>query len=125
MRLPIAKLVEVDVLVDPAAVAAVPLTVTAPPVGAVESFVSVSVATRELPKLSFPVTVSVGALVVPPLQLNAPETYGPPAGVVTVEPVNVQPVAVPARVANALDAGPELASVSAFVSVNEPAVEPR
>src|SRR4051812_24704380 len=60
---------------------------TEPPAGAVESLTKLSVVGVVLPATSAPVTVSVGALVVPPVQVKALDTYGPPLGVVTVEAV--------------------------------------
>ena len=53
------------------------------------------------------------------------DTYGPPAGVETVDGVWVQPVVVPPRAAVVLDAGPEPASITALVTRREPAAEPR
>src|SRR5919198_193275 len=98
-----------------------PLTVSAPPLGAVESSVNVSaVAAVVLPAASAPVTTSVGELVVPWLQLKEFESYGPPAGVETVDAVCVQPVVVPPSAAVADDAGPESESATAFVILKEP-----
>jgi hypothetical protein len=74
--------------------------------------------------LSRAVTVSLGALLVPPVHENAFETKGPPAGLDTVEPVNDQPVVVPPSTANVLEAGPDPESETAFWSLNEPAIEP-
>src|SRR5680860_184089 len=98
---------------------------TVPAPGAVESLANVKVVGVALFATSRPVTASVGPLVVPPAQLNTLETYGPSEGVDTVEGVWVQPVVVPPRAAVALDAGPEPASVTAFVRVNEPTATPR
>src|SRR5690242_12763005 len=98
-----------------------PLTVSAPPVGAFESFVNVSDgAAVVLPAASAAVTTSVGELVVPCDQLKALESYGPPAGVDTVEGVCVQPLVVPPRAAVADEAGADTPSVTALVSLNEP-----
>jgi hypothetical protein len=69
--------------------------------------------------LSVEVTCSVGDEDVPLEKAKKLDTYGPPVGVVTVVPVNVQPVEVPPRVPNWLDAGPEAGSVSVFVILNE------
>ena len=70
-------------------------------------------------------TTSVGSLLVPAAQLNRFETYGPPAGVETVDGVWVQPVEVPPRAAVVLEAGPEPRSTTALLSRNEPAAVPR
>ena len=102
------------------------LTVSAPPVGADESFVSVSVDEAVvLPAESAPVTTSVGELVVPEFQLKALDSYGPPAGDETVDAECDHPVLVPPSAPVADDAGPDSPSVTAFVSLNEPAAEPR
>src|SRR5262249_59786944 len=94
--------------------------------GAVESFVNVSVdAAALLPAPSVPVTTSVGEELVPGFQLNALESYGPPAGEETVDGVCDQPLIVPPRAAVALDAGPDSASVTALVSLKLPVAEPR
>src|SRR5436309_11287246 len=105
-----------------------PLTVSAPPVGAFESSVSVSVeAAVVLPAPSAAVTTSVGELDVPCDQLKLFESYGPPAGDDTVEGVCDQPLVVPPSAAVADEAGPDSPSVTAFVSLNEPppVTEPR
>ena len=72
-------------------------------------------------------TTSVGALDVPCDQLNAFDSYGPAAGVEAVDGVCDQPLVVPPSAAVADDAGPDSASVTAFVSLNEPppVTEPR
>jgi hypothetical protein len=77
-----------------------------------------------LPALSFAVTASVGELLVPLPQLNAFETYGPPLGVETVVAAKLHPVAVPASAPKVLEAGADVASVTAFCTSNEPALEP-
>ena len=57
-------------------------------VGGAESSVKVSVgAAVVFPFVSAPVTTSVGEEVVPWFQLNAFDSYGPPAGAETVEGV--------------------------------------
>ena len=96
-----------------------------PAVGAVESLTKVRLVAVVLPATSRPVTTSPGPLVVPRSSENAFETYGPPAGVETVDGVWVQPVVVPVSAAVWLDAGPDPASVTALVSVNDPAADPR
>jgi hypothetical protein len=73
------------------------------------------------PAASVPVTASVAALVVLATQLIGLETNGPPAGLVTVEPVNVQPLVEPPSGANVLEAPPEV-SVSAFCTLKLPPV---
>src|SRR5436190_18507983 len=108
--------------------AALPLTVSAPPVGAFESFVNVRVeAALVLPATSAAVTTSVGELEVPCDQLKLFESYGPPPGVDTVEGVCDHPLVVPPSAAVADEAGPDSPSVTAFVSANEPppVIEPR
>jgi hypothetical protein len=108
-------------LVEPPPIAATPFTETAPPVGAVESFVSVRVNGAALLALSRPVTVSDGELDVLLLQLKALEVYG--YGLDTISSACVvHPVAESAP--NSLDAGPDRESVSAFWILNDPAVEP-
>jgi hypothetical protein len=62
---------------------------------------------------------------VPAFQLKVFESYGPPAGVETVDGVCVQPDVVPPSAAVEEEAGPEIASLTAFVSLNEPAATPR
>ena len=62
---------------------------------------------------------------VPATQLNGLDTYGPPSGFVTLEGECVQPVEVPVKAWVVDDAGPDPASVSAFVNVREPAADPR
>src|SRR6185312_16754478 len=97
-----------------------PLAVSAPPVGAFESFVKVSVdAAVVLPAASAAVTTSVGELVVPCVQPKLLESYGPPAGVETVDGVCDQPLVVPPSAAVAEAAGADSLSVTAFVSLNE------
>ena len=78
-----------------------------------------------LPAVSAPVTTSVGELVVPALQLKVFESYGPPLGVDTVDGVCDQPLVVPPSAAVADEPGPDSPSLTAFVSVKEPATEPR
>ena len=115
VRLLIAKLALLDVLVEPPGLEATLFTVSAPPLGAVESLVNVSVgAAVVLPTTSAPVTTSVGEEVVPSVQENTFESYGPPDGVLTVLGVCDQPLLVPPSVAVALDAGPVPLSVNAF-----------
>ena len=70
-------------------------------------------------------TVSEGELLVPALQLNAFDAYGPPAGLLTSDGVCDQPPELPPSEVVALDPGPESASVTAFLIVNEPAAAPR
>ena len=108
--------------------APVPLTVSAPPVGAVESSVYVSVADGVVfPAWSAAVTTSVGGLVVPAFQLKVFESNGPPDGVETVDGVCDQPLLEPPNAAVAEEAGPASPSVTPLVSLNEPppATEPR
>ena len=69
------------------------------------SFVNVSVVGRVLPAVSAAVTVSVGWLDDPSVQVNVFESNGPPAGVESVLGVCVQPVDVPPSAAVVLDAG--------------------
>src|SRR4051794_30382131 len=95
------------------------------PVGAVLSLVKATGVADVLPATSRPVTLPVGELVVPAVQENTFDTYGPPAGVDTVGGVCDQPVVVPPSAAVVLDAGPEPLSTSALVSVTEPAAAPR
>ena len=59
----------------------------------------------------------------PCAQEKAFDTYGPPAGVDTVDAVCDQPVLVPPSDAVADDAGPDSASATVFVSANEPPPE--
>ena len=121
MRVSIAKLPVVEY-------APPPFTVRAPPVGALESSVNVSVAAGVVPPAtSAPVTTSVGELVVPCDQLNPLDSYGPPAGVETVDGLCDHPAVVPPSAAVAEDAGPDSASETAFVSLKEPppVAEPR
>jgi hypothetical protein len=87
--------------------------------------VKVSAVAAVLPAASVPVTVSPGELVVSADHEKALETYGPPAGVLTTEGLCAHPVKVPDRAAVALESGPEPASLTALVSVNEPTAEPR
>ena len=102
------------------------MTVSAPPVGALESFANVSVADDvELPAWSAAVRTSVGVLVLPALQPKVLESYGPLEGVETVDGVCDQPPVVPPSAAEADEAGPDSPSVTPFVSLNEPAAEPR
>jgi hypothetical protein len=104
------------------------LTVSAPPVGAVESLVNVSVAAAVVPPAaSAAVTTSVGELVVPCDQLNAFDSNGPPAGVDTVDALCDQPPVVPPSGAVADETGPDSLSLTAFVSLKEPppVTEPR
>src|SRR5919199_6511049 len=95
-------------LCDPPPLAARPFTVSAPPVGAVESFVNVSVAAAVVfPAASAPVTTSVGELVVPCAHVKVFESYGPPAGVETDDAMCVQPAVVPPSAAVAEEVGPD------------------
>ena len=97
------------------------MTVGAVTLGAVESFVNVSVdAAVVFPAASEPVTTSVGDDDVPCDHVNALETYGPPLGVETVDGVCDQPVAVPPSAAVALEPGPDSASLTPFVSLRLP-----
>ena len=73
-----------------------------------------------LPAASAPVTSSVGEEVVPCAQVKVFESYGPPGGVDTVEPVCVHPVEVPPSAAVALEVGPDAVSLTAFLILNEP-----
>src|SRR5690242_8111427 len=96
VREPIAKPVFVVVLVEPPAVAATPLTVSAPPAGAVVSGLNAIELVAVLPAASAPTTLCVGVEDVPAVQLNAFETYGPPNGEVCASGVVCdQPVEVP------------------------------
>ena len=72
------------------------------------------------PAASAPVTTSVGDELVPLFQLNAFESYGPPAGVETVDGVCDQPPADPPSAAVELEPGPDSESVTAFVSLKLP-----
>ena len=81
--------------------------------------------TAGLPATSRPVTDSVGLLVVPAVQPNGLDTYGPPAGVDTVDGVCVQPDVLPPSAAVVLLAGPDPASATALVSRRLPAAVPR
>jgi hypothetical protein len=102
------------------------LTVSTPLPGAFESFVNESVAeVVGVPAWSAAVRTSVGVLELPVFQLKAFESYGPPEGVETVDGVCDQPPVVPPRALEAEEAGPDSASVTAFVSLKEPATEPR
>src|SRR4051812_10614920 len=96
-----------------------------PAVGAVESLVKVRLVTALLPATSSPVTASAGLLLVPAVQLNGADTYGPPAGVETVDGGCAPPVGVPVRAAVLLLAGPDPASATALVSRRLPAATPR
>jgi len=80
-----------------------------------------------LPAPSAAVTTSVGELVVPGDQLKGFESYGPPAGVETVDGVCDQPLVVPPSAAVAEEPAPDSPSVTAFVSLKEPPppTEPR
>jgi hypothetical protein len=92
--------------------------------GAALSLTNVSMVVVFAPKLSVPVTVSVGPLAVPLVQLNGADTKGPPAGVETVPGANEKPVVVPPSAAKLLETGvPAVAML--FVSVKLPAVDPR
>ena len=72
--------------------------------GPVVSFVKVRVVPpSELVPLSRPVIVSVGAELAPLDHAKKFESYGPPAGVVTVLPVKVQLVLVPPSALNWLE----------------------
>ncbi len=105
-----------------------PFTDSAPPAGAVESFVKVSApAACVFPATSAPVRFSVGELVVPCAQLNVLESNGPPAGVDTVEGVCVQPALPPASAAVWEEAGPDSPSETEFVirKLPPPTTEPR
>ena len=94
--------------------------------GALVSFVNVSAgAAAVFPAPSAAVTTSVGVELVPAFQLNVLESYGPPAGVETVDAVCDQPLVVPPSAAVALEAGADSASDTAFVSLKLPAAEPR
>jgi len=97
-----------------------------PALGAVLSSVVVRVVVAVLFATSRPVMTSPGVVVVVAApQENVLDTYGPPAGVVTVEGVWVHPVEVPVMVADWLEAGPDPASATALVRVNEPTAAPR
>ena len=85
----------------------------------------VRLATAVLPATSLPVTDSAGELVVPAAQPKGLETYGPPAGVETVDGACVHPAVVPVSAAVLLLAGPEPASATALVSRRLPAAVPR
>ena len=101
-------------------------TVRAPPAGAVESFVNVRVLEPVvLPAVSAPVTTSVGELVVPAFQAKLFDSNGPPPGDETVDDVCDQPLVVPPSAAVVEEAGPDSASLTVFVSLNEPAAAPR
>ena len=102
-----------------------PVAVTEPPVGPSESSTNDRVVVVVFSTTSLPVTSSSGALEVPASQLNGAETNGPPAGVDTVDGVCDQPLDEPVRSAVVLEAGPEPESLTALVSVNEPAAMPR
>jgi hypothetical protein len=92
----------------------------------VESFVNVSDAHGVVfPAPSAPVTTSVGELVVPALQSKELDSYGPPDGVDTVDGVCDHPEVVPPSAAVAEDAGLDSESLTAFVSLKEPAAAPR
>src|SRR5712692_1007567 len=86
------------------------------PLGAVESFTSVStVAAEVLPAASVLVTDSVGEALSAAGQAKLlVVTYGPPAGVETVWVVCVQPPTVPPSAGKIEEAGPEPASATAF-----------
>jgi hypothetical protein len=102
------------------------VTLGAVTAGAVESFVNVSVdAAVVLPAVSAAVTTSVGELLVAAFHENVFESYGPPAGVFTVEAVCVQPDVVPPRAAVAEDAGPDSESLTVLRSLKLPAAAPR
>ena len=92
-----------DVLVEPPPVAAVPLTVSAPPVGAVESSTNVRPCIAELPALSAPVSVYPLGVDGLALQLKVEEMYGDAP--FTVSFPCVQPVVAVAG--NCTDAAPE------------------
>ena len=125
VRTPIVKL-PFELLVVPPADAATPFTVSAPPVGAVVSLRSVSVAVAELfPAASVALRSTVGELVVPALQEKRFESYGPPAGVEIVPAVCVQPVDVPPSALVVEEAGPEPPSATVFRTRSCPAAAPR
>src|SRR5262249_1151836 len=102
-----------------------PVASTEPPLGPVESSAKSSVVLAKLSATSRPVTVSEGELLAPALQLNVFDTNGPPAGVLTSEEMCDQPPEPPANAVVALGAGPESASATAFLIVNDPAAAPR
>ncbi len=85
------------------------------------SFVNVSVVpgVSVLPPLSAAITASVGASTAPVDQARKFESYGPPAGVLTVLFVKGQCVPAPTRALNWLAAGPEAASATEFRIANE------
>jgi hypothetical protein len=101
-----------------------PLTDTDPPVGPAESSVKVRDAVAVLSATSRPVTVSPGELELPAAHENGADTYGPPAGAETTDGACDHPLVEPVSAAVALEAGPESASLTPFVSVNEPAATP-
>ena len=102
-----------------------PVTVTEWPVGAVESSVTFSVvcwcsaASRRRPPRRRRRSSPTAAFV----QLKALETYGPPAGVLTVSSACVQPAWPTAGYV--AEPGPEPPSATALESVNEPAAAGR
>ena len=112
----------VAVLVDAPVVAAVPLTVSAPPVGAVVSLTKVSEVLVPLPATSLPVIVYEPGPAGLAVHENVLDVYGPPDGVVTVSAACVQPVV--AIFGNAADAGPDPESDTVSTSFNEPAAFP-
>ncbi len=83
-----------------------PIASTEPPAGPAGSLANVRVVGAALPARSVAVTVAVGALAVPAVQLNGAEVNGPPAGVETLPGACDQPVAAPVSAAVALDRGP-------------------
>ncbi len=103
-----------------------PVASTDPPLAGEESLTNDSPVVAVLPAVSLPVTLSVGELDAPAVQLKAFDTYGPPAGVVTLDGVCEKPVDVPPKVAVALEATPDPpVSVSVLLRLTEPAADPR
>ncbi len=103
-----------------------PVASTDPPLAGEESLANDSTVVAVFPAASLPVTVSVGELDAPAVQLKGFETYGPPVGVGTTDDVCERPVDVPPRADVPLDATPEPpVSVRVFVRLSDPAATPR
>ena len=77
-------------LVEPAPEAAVPFTVSAPPVGAELSTAKLRLVAAVFPAASAPVIVWL-PLNVAPVQEYSDEVYGPPAGVLSTSAVWLMP----------------------------------
>jgi hypothetical protein len=121
VRLPIKKLVELLYDTGSPPLATLPLTVRAPPVGAVVSLTNEVSVVLVFPAASEPVTVYELGLLGLALHVNALEVYGP-TPVATLSAAWIHPVV--AMFGKAADTGPEPESATVSVSWKEPLALP-